>query len=137
MWNSGSSRKNLFIMGFAIVGAFIFFSKKATQGRLISEEVAKRIAVESLEAKKEDYHIPSDADITPTNFCRLERRVFEPYEWHVGIKVETRQGKIDLWRVDVHPFEGLITGVVRTPTGYEGDTPDVLYVSPDHYVEEE
>ena len=62
----------------------------------------------------------------------------DPFEWHVGMKIETQEHKIDFWRVDIHPYEGIVTGIVRTPTGFEGDEkPDIVVVTPEHYYKEE
>ena len=122
-------KKNSFILIFAVVAMIILFSKKSEKMNFVTEEIAKRIAVDVIESKKDDFHLPPDAEIVPTNFCRLERKNFEPYEWHVGIKIETREGKIDYWRVDIEPYEAIITGIVRVPMGFDGDEkPDVVYM---------
>lgn len=133
-----ASKMQLFIIGFAIV-MIILYSKRTSSAKLISEEVAKKIAVENLENKKEEYHISPDTDITPTNFCVLQYKMAEPFKWHVGVKLEDRFGKISYWRVIIHPYEGIIVGVVNEPTGFEGrekDVRDVVVVFPDYMTQE-
>lgn len=137
MLSRDSGNKEAFIIGAAIVGFFFFFSKKAEASGLISEAIAKKIAIDAVESKKEDFHIPGDADVSPTNFCRLQRKLGEPLEWHVGIKIEDKNNKIDYWRVDIHPYDGIVTGIVRVPTGFEGyEMPDIVVVYPEHYMKE-
>jgi len=126
------------LMGLVIVALVFFFTKKAESAGLISEEVAKKIAVKGLEEKKEEYHISSGSEITPTNFCRLGKNNIGDYdEWHVGIKVESEFGKIDYWRIDIDCYTGGITGIVETPTGFTGnEIPEVKYITPKYYAEE-
>jgi hypothetical protein len=127
------------IMLIAVILFVIFFSKKAEQTRLISEDVAKRIAVESIENKKEEWHLSPDVDVTPTNYCVLQYRSGEPFKWHVGVKIESKLGRILYWRVIIHPYEGIVIGIVREPTGFEGDeheVKDVVVVYP-NWVEAE
>ena len=131
-------KTHLFIIGFSII-VILLYSQKAGNSGLISEEVAKKIAIECLENKKEDYHIPSDADITPTNFCVLQYMMTEPLKWHIGIKIVTSEGKIDYWRVIIHPYEGIVLGIVNTPLGFDGKESEVrdrIIVSPEHFIEE-
>lgn len=128
-------RRQIFAVGIVIIALVFFFSKKAESTSLISEEVAKRIAVEALENKKEQFHIPSDSDISPTNYCRLQRKMGEPFEWHIGIKVEESSGKITHFRVDIEPYDGIITGIVNEE--FDGtSTPDIVLLYPDYYKEE-
>ena len=126
-------KNTAWILGISVIALLFFFAKKSESTKLISEDNAKRIAIRALENKKERGEIPPDADISPTNFCKLRWRMAQPHEWHVGMKIETNSGKIEYWRVDIHPYDGIVTGIVRTQ--FEGDEkPDVLVVEPQHYV---
>jgi len=130
------NNKQLLVIGLAIVAVIFFFQKKADATGLIGEEVAKKIAVEALENKKEDFHISGDTDITPTNFCYLQYRQGEPLKWHVGLKIENRDGRIDYWRVVIHPYDGIVIGIVREPCGFSGkEEKDIVIVYPDYVSE--
>jgi len=136
--NKPVNRTHAFVIGFSIV-AILLYSQKTGQSGLISEEVAKKIAVEVLESKKEEYHIPSGADITPTNFCVLQYKMAEPLKWHVGIKIETMEHKIDYWRVVIHPYDGIVIGIVNTPLGFDGreeEVRDIVVVFPEYMTQE-
>lgn len=136
--SSFQNNKQLIIIALAIIALVFFFQKKADATGLISEEVAKKIAVETIENKKEEFHISGDTDISPTNFCTLQYKQGEPLKWHVGIKVENRDGKIDYWRVVIHPYDGIVIGVVDEPTGFSGrddEVRDVVVVFPDYISE--
>ena len=139
MNDTSQNNKQLLIIGLAIVAFVFFFQKKADATGLISEEVAKKIAVETLENKKEDFHISGDTDITPTNYCWLQYKQGEPFKWHVGLKIENRDGKIDYWRVVIHPYDGLCIGIVDEPTGFSGrekEVNDITVVFPEHFTSE-
>ncbi len=131
------SKQEMMVIGFAIGVFILFFGAKAKQKTLISADYAKRKAIEAIEAEKEYYNIPTDADVRPTNFCKLRWRMNEPLEWSVGVKIETRLGKINYWRVDIHPYDGIITGIVDTPLGFKGDEkPDIIVATPQFVYEE-
>ena len=138
MKDSAQDNKQLLIIGLAIIAFVFFFQKKADATGLISEEVAKRIAVETIENKKEEFHVSGDTDVSPTNFCTLQYKQGEPFKWHVGIKIENRDGKIDYWRVVIHPYDGICIGIVNEPTGFSGkdsEVSDVVVVFPNYMSE--
>lgn len=137
MIDSGAELTQIFVIGFAMIMILIYSQKQETG--LISEEVAKRIAIETLENKKEEYHIETDADIKCTNFCVLQYHDAKPFKWHIGIKIENGFNKIDYWRVIIHPYEGIVLGIVNEPTGFDGNernVKDVVVVFPEHYMAE-
>ena len=130
-------KTHLAIIGFSII-AILLYSQKAGQPGLISKEVAKRITVETLEEEKERYDIPADADIM-TGKCILQYRMAEPLKWHVGAKTETPEGKISYLRVIIHPYDGIVIGVVGQLTEFSGeerDVNDIVVIFPNHYMEE-
>jgi hypothetical protein len=134
-----STNRQAIMVGFAIILFIFFFQKKAESSGLISEEVAKRIAYRAVENKKEDFHIEPDSEVTPTNYCVLQYRSSEPLKWHVGMKVENRVGRIEYWRVIIHPYDGIVIGIVKEPTGFEGnehEVNDIVVVYPDHFTKE-
>ena len=114
-----SDKYQLFIIGFAIIMIFLYSQKKSPKG-LIDKSLAKKIAVLGLEEEKEDYYISPDVSFTP-KFCYLQYHNGEPFKWHVGVKIEDNSGYIDNWRVIIHPYEGIITGIVRELTEFEGN----------------
>lgn len=135
---SFENNKQVLIIALAIIAFVFFFQKKADATGLISEEVAKKIAVESIENKKEEFHISGDTDVSPTNFCTLQYKQGEPLKWHVGIKIENRDGKIEYWRVVIHPYDGICIGIIKEPCGFEGrdsEVRDVVVVFPDYMSE--
>lgn len=133
MQDKTTNKTNLFLVGFAIV-AILFYSQRADSRKLVSMENAKRIAKEGLENRKEEYEIPTGANIT-TGFCRLEPRMGAPYEWHIAVKVETQEREKMHWRIDIHPYTGIITGIVNEK--YDGTTfPEKIYIQPDLFTKE-
>lgn len=136
---STDDKRQLFIIALAVLAFVFFFQKKAEAGGLISEEVAKKIAIETIESKKEEFHISGDTDVSPTNYCVLQYRMGDPLKWHVGVKIENRDGGIKYWRVMIHPYDGIVIGIANAPTGFEGteeEVRDVVVVFPEHYMME-
>lgn len=118
------------LLGMAVI---IFYSKEQTRETFISVEAAKRIARETIERRKEELEIEQDATIT-TGFSRLEPFMGQPYEWHVGIQVLTPEKEKKDWRVDIHPINGMVTGIANEK--YDGNTLEKVYIQPDYYFKE-
>ena len=138
MWNDKADKMQMFILVFAIV-MIVLYSQKTAPTKLISEEVAKRIAIETIEEKRDEDFIKSGLDVRPTDFCFLQYQLGIPIKWHVGIKVETRLHKINYWRVMIHPYDGVVIGIVNEPTGFEGrekEVQDIMVVNSRYFVEE-
>ena len=125
-----------------IIALVLFRSKKSVEKELLPEDVVKAIVILKIRDKiGVTDEFPFGTRIYELVYCNLQWQGkwgedFRAWKWEVGVKVIKPNKLIEILKVTVSPFNGVITGMKLARAGFYGEksydlrilTPPVLAV---------